>query len=441
MHATRGGAWLGKRSFPSGDESLFSLDGTYEVCRSIDDTLRRRRTRTEVRARGARVFVSGQRCLIWLLLWGLILGAGWLFSPLGPLWGMLFDADVLETLVRAVAGAGLGAAVLSYLISRVLPKALTSNFVDVVRYLDTSPRSYEVRRQIRKGFIDLLNGLHDRKIIRRGKRVAAYDRIVIVAHSLGAYIAYDGISYLWAERNHQINSSAKREDLDGLADLEQAVADFSAQLGPETRQRFHRAQRRLWRGYRELGSTWRITDLVTVGTPMYFAHRLYTRNRDQFNDRTSSGELPTCPPIWDPELSTAERGEAVLTPRLTWRRRPVLHESAPFAVVRWTNIWFPHHLGFFGDWFGGGLAGLYGHGVRDVPIRGNLSHGWFGPLRGRIVPAAPHAWYFTYPDDTGPTSATTALRDALDLATTSFEATAAGAQLDGGRSPNSRVRP
>lgn len=202
--------------------------------------------------------------------------------------------------------------------------------------------------------------------------------------------------------------------------MEQLVAKLNAQPDLKTQKQFHEAQRRLWHGYRALGSTWRITDLITVGTPMYFADRLYTRNRAQFEARISTGELPKCPPIWDPELSTPGRANAAAKPRLTWLARPVLHESAPFAVVRWTNLWFPHHLGFFGDWFGGALAEIYGEGVHDVPITGNMRYARLGPLRGRLVPAAPHSWYFTYPDDTASTSATTELRNALDLATTSF---------------------
>jgi hypothetical protein len=37
---------------------------------------------------------------------------------------------------------------------------LTASFVDVVRYIDTSPRSYGVRRDIRKGLIVMLQALH-----------------------------------------------------------------------------------------------------------------------------------------------------------------------------------------------------------------------------------------------------------------------------------------
>ena len=65
----------------------------------------------------------------------------------------------------------------------------TTSFVDVARYLDTAPHSYAARRAIRGGLVDLLHALHDGR----------YSRIVIVAHSLGAYIAYDALTSFWAE--------------------------------------------------------------------------------------------------------------------------------------------------------------------------------------------------------------------------------------------------
>ena len=98
--------------------------------------------------------------------------------------------DLVSAVVGALVSSSIVAAVVSYLFSRVLPGWVTCSFVDVVRYLDTSPRSYAVRREIRKGLVEMLQALH-------ASRAPTYDRIVIVAHSLGAYIAYDAIAYMW----------------------------------------------------------------------------------------------------------------------------------------------------------------------------------------------------------------------------------------------------
>jgi hypothetical protein len=388
---------------------------------------------------------SGLR-LLWTLAWLLILGAGWALA-----WGPW--SDVLATggsgpepLLRALFGGGATAAALSYLASRVLARGLTASFVDVVRYLDTSPRSYEVRRQIRKGMIDLLQSLHDSELFGQPR----YQRIIVVGHSLGAAIGYDAISYLWDRMNNVVAEDAP-DRLAGLAEAEDAAARLRGSAGRPPGDRevddFQAAQRRLWQGLREQGNPWRVTDLVTVGTPMYFADRLYTRDRDEFDRRVERGELPVCPPIPDPDLHPAPdpaippdrlapAGAAAPgppAPRLTWRHhRRILHEAAPFAVVRWTNLWFPGRFGL-GDWFGGPVAGLFGAGIRDVEVRGNTSarrpardgrqrrSRWLW-LSGRLVPGFAHTRYFDFPDDTGPDSVTTALAAAIDLGWRSFPA-------------------
>jgi hypothetical protein len=374
--------------------------------------------------------------VVWSMAWVVIVVGGWAVAW-GPLSGIAATGEGwFEAALRALFGGGVLAAAVSYLFARVLGRSVTRSFVDVVRYLDTSPRSYEARRAIRKGLVDLLTGLHDKTLFGEPR----YQRIVVVAHSLGAYIAYDAISYLWGEMNHQRRRGDK-PPLDGLPEAELAASRLpaaSSQPGgkppPAELAAYRRAQRRLWLGLGGQGNRWRVSDLVTVGTPMYFADRLYTRDRAAFDKRVRSGELPTCPPITDPvrpdppdpETSpdSATVAEAMATPtaipRFTWRwNRRVLHESAPFAVVRWTNLWFPHRLGL-GDWFGGPLGPLYGRGIRDIEVIGNTTGRW-GWLSGRRIPAIAHARYFRYPDDSADESVTSLLWEAMDLELGSFQ--------------------
>ncbi len=76
---------------------------------------------------------------VWLLAWILILLAAWAVID-GPLEGKVFgEDDLLASIIAALVSSSLVAAGVSYLISRVLPGWLTASFVDVVRYLDTSP--------------------------------------------------------------------------------------------------------------------------------------------------------------------------------------------------------------------------------------------------------------------------------------------------------------
>lgn len=367
--------------------------------------------------------------VVWGLLWVVVVASAWALWR-GP-GADLFDggAGAADTVVRTLLGTGAVATVTTIVVSRILPGALTNSFVDVVRYLDASPRSYAVRHEIRKGFVELLQALHDAVGPYGRKR---YDRIVIVAHSLGAYIAYDGISHLWGTMNH-LHDGGGPVDLGGLRELEEAASALPDPPGTATAAQvdaYQRAQHQLWEGVRAQGNPWRITDLVTAGTPMYFAHRLYTKNTSQFRQRVERRELPTCPPHDEEDPANNVHGT---TRFYSWERktlrtvdgkrkrvaRRVLYEGAPFAVVRWTNVYFPTRAWFFGDWFGGPLAPLFGTGIRDVAVRGNTRPRRAWPpgewFRSRFVPGWAHALYFRFADDDGPTSVTTALRDAMAL--------------------------
>lgn len=363
----------------------------------------------------------------WLLSWVAIVAAAWAFVW-GPWSGVVGEGDLLPKIIATFVSGGLLAALISYVFARILPGWLTSSFVDVTRYLDTSPRSYGARRDIREGFVTLLQGLHE-----SGK----YDRIVLVAHSLGAFIAYDGISHLWGLMNGKHAGSHSPEVLGGLAELERAASDLpdpaitqgGSASGPQLVSAFQEAQRGLWRGLRAQGNGWLISDFVSVGTPMYFADQLLAgRGATSFSRRIARRELPTCPPQNEENPANNINGT---TRFYSWPKanfeggrrveRRVIYEGAPFAVVRWTNLYFPVSRGFFGDWFGGPLAPLFGNGIRDVPVTGNGPSArdatWW---RNRHVPAAAHAYYFEFPEDDTPSSVTTHLREALGLASSTW---------------------
>jgi hypothetical protein len=361
-------------------------------------------------------FVPAGLRVVWALFWALAIVLAVLFvryTRLGFDWSQL----TITNLVGSVLGSGIAAILVSlaltYLATRITPRWITSSFVDVVRYLDTSPRSYAVRKEIRAGMISLLNGLHDSRI--RGK--PRYQRIVIVAHSLGTYIAYDAITFLWGQMNelHQKpmdlgeNATGPTGGIppSGLDQIEVAAA----QVGPAGAgvDSYRVAQQAIWRGLREEGNPWLITDFISLGSPMYFANRLLTRDPTQFTERVQRRELPTCPPLPD-EGAPSAAGRLRLTYNNGGRR--VLYHGAPFAVVRWTNMWFPPRLWFFGDWFGGPLRPLFGEGIRDIELVGNRL--W------SVIPAFAHALYFSFPKDTSAASVTSVLRTSMDLASSAW---------------------
>ncbi|TGB16054.1 hypothetical protein [Streptomyces sp. MZ04] len=338
----------------------------------------------------------------WAASWAIILFIGWKIYELHP---VSSEEEFAKTLFTAILGTGVVGVALLILVTKVVPQFITSSLVDVVRYLDTSPRSYAVRHDIRQEFIDLLKELHNSKYRDRPR----YQRIIIVAHSLGAYIAYDGISYLWGEMNNRTHAGVTG-DPPSLADFqEQAAAlpsrDADQTPTPDQLSAYRNAQRTLWKDLRARGNQWLITDFISCGTPMYFADLLYARNRKNFEERVSRHELVTCPPV---PQTPIRPGGGPYTYR--WKGAAVLNDWSPFAVVRWTNLWFPaapSFFGIFGDWFGGPLRRLFGSGIDDIPVRGNRPK--------RLIPAYAHALYFKFPKVRDGDSVTKHLADALDL--------------------------
>lgn len=324
---------------------------------------------------------------------------------------------------------------------------LTSSFVDVVRYLDASPRSYDVRRAIRKGMVDLLANLHTD---------GRYSRIVVVAHSLGGYIAYDGLAALWDGTDRKKDDpEVEFDELEGLRDAAQGLlatptTDPAAQGGarapvaeseqpteggeqstapsagndgesqntgpaeegdgPEDRRviAFRAAQFELWKELQEKGIDWRVTDLITLGTPMYLADMLMTRCGKEFAELRKRSEIPQCPP-----RSDSETVEGKTPAKLMYGRREGgtvknrLVTGSPFAVVRWSNYWFPPKYGLFGDPFGGSLANLFGAGIDNRPVDARKI--------GRYIPIWAHTRYFKYPNLTGRKSVAPVIRTALAL--------------------------
>ena len=60
-----------------------------------------------------------------------------------------------------------------------------------------------------------------------------------------------------------------------------------------------------------------------------------------------------------------------------------------------------------GDWFGGRLRPLFGTGILDQPLTGNMP--------GRRAPGMAHGRYFSYPDVHGPDDVATQLQATMRL--------------------------
>jgi hypothetical protein len=232
---------------------------------------------------------------------------------------------------------------------------------DAARYFRNSPGNVLVRREIRRQAVATLEALH---------QSGDYDRIVVVAHSLGTVVAYDmlrayysriyqnlpdrgtlGSDFDDVDRGTLSKSQARAKGREIIRHMAQAVATASTEKKP---------------------SAWLVTDFVTLGSPLTHALYLMCRGntekelRDDFNHRTFEREFPTCPP-------RMTDGDSRLTFVNTHDKQRYFHHGGLFALTRWTNLYFPVSQLLWGDAIGGEVGALFGDpdtgsNIADVPV-------------------------------------------------------------------------
>jgi hypothetical protein len=84
-----------------------------------------------------------------------------------------------------------------------------------------------------------------------------------------------------------------------------------------------------------------------------------------FLSRAAQREFPLCPP-----LNEEKRAFVYASNPDTGPFTP--HHAAVFAPVRWTNIFAPCRLVFWGDVVGGPVRFIFGPGVKDVALEGSI---------------------------------------------------------------------
>ncbi|MFL1417128.1 hypothetical protein ACI77M_13080 [Pseudomonas fildesensis] len=288
-------------------------------------------------------------------------------GTLATAWGT-FDHDgnpfALIPLLLGAIGLGLRYSALSYL-------------GDAARYLSPNPQNVMVREQIRADGVELLRALHNK---------GDYDRIIVVGHSLGSVIAYDIVGYLWHEHHDQLTKVvpsnlalaaryANHEALQPVVKdtLPNAGAALDGSLGSTLR--FREQQAAAFIEQRGLGNPWRITDLVTVGSPMAHASLLLGRSVSDFKQRIERREAPACPPTEDDKGYGYNARQPVMLGQKPFTAQ-YLHHAAAFAVTRWTNLYFPAPFGLFGDIVSGPVKPVMGNGVLDLPVTVSRWRGW-----------------------------------------------------------------
>lgn len=301
--------------------------------------------------------------LVWLLIllvvllvlgpylpesWRLITLPGWLAAlPAGPLFALL-----IAPLLRNVVG-------------------------DAARYLDPAPSNIGSRQRIRRHGVDVLKRLHAARAHEGTPREEAlYDRIMVVGHSLGSVIGYDMLTYAWPAFNEDHDGQTPHPELDAT----EAMAD----AGLDDVGAFREQQRKLLDEGVARGLDWRVTDFLTLGSPLAHAAMLMAGDADDLQQKLVERELPACPPVLEESLFSYRKQDPI--------RKP--HHAAVFGPTRWTNLYFPCRAVIFGDLIGGELRPVFGHGIDDRPVhtrqRANVfSHTLYWTL-GRGDEALPH---------------------------------------------------
>jgi len=131
---------------------------------------------------------------------------------------------------------------------------------------------------------------------------------------------------------------------------------------------------------------------------------LLAKDVEDFNQRANERELPLCPPALENDqyfsFDHANKAGRKLQNDVT-----VLNDAAVFAVVAWTNLYFPSRYVLKGDIIGGPIAPLM-PGVRDLIVETHKWSGWISHT---------NYWEFNELDKDESTAPLDQLRAALDL--------------------------
>jgi hypothetical protein len=265
----------------------------------------------------------------------------------------------------------------------VIHRVATATFGRVVRYTRADPDNIAARAAVRERGLALLKALH---------KSEDYDRIIVVGHSLGTILAYDLVSYFWAQREAVGRIEETTAEFAALVAVNGAAATLEAaptSAAALSDYRVAQAQLRRLLADRpsaadaDEDSRWLISDLVTIGSPLTHAEFLLAASAADLRSRQDERQVPTSPPFREvlngKALALAKEnglldGEATACNLFAYPRKNEpgfwqLHHAAPFAVVRWTNVFDPTQAIYRGDLISGPMVENFGTGILDIDLR------------------------------------------------------------------------
>ncbi|WP_457579559.1 hypothetical protein [Ensifer adhaerens] len=303
----------------------------------------------------------------------------------------------------ALGGAGslaLGAFVNTFLLKY---------FGDVARYVKASPLNVARRQEIREKGVQLLESLMG--IMPDGTRAKSeYDRIIVVAHSLGTIVAYDILTHCFARINDEVAVEVSHSRLSQMEALIRRFMGIEANLpdDPQSeadkKKRFRELQGECRKELNGLGNPWIVSDFVTLGSPLAHAEFLLAFDKKTLRKAQEQRIFPTCPP-------TLEYDGATKNMHLSYRteagadkpRRP--HHAALFAFTRWTNVYSPHKAILWGDIISGPVGTQFGLSIDDKVFSGIEEYSVLpgpppaGSKPKEATPFFSHTKYWSLPQD------------------------------------------
>jgi hypothetical protein len=324
--------------------------------------------------------------ILWWLSWIALFSA--FAAGLAGVWTYLQDGEPAKKAALPLVVTGVASA---------LAARFQSAVGDAAIYLLPKPTNVKTRQKIRQEGVALLEKLNN-----------DYDRVVVVGHSLGSVIGYDILKYAW-ERSYRsfkpkLNGGERlRSDRTNIA--AKALAQSAQKIEPrQFVAEWSKMTRQLWSDYQVDRLQWKVTDFVTIGSPLAYADLLLADNAKNFADQIKRLETFAAPPY----LTYGTFLTPTIVPNLTNVKDHYpshINQASLFAVTCWVNIFSPTRWILKGDLLSGPLAPLFGRGVEDVAVDG----GWFF-----------HTRYWSQRD--GSVSALGEIREALDLDQKSFRA-------------------
>jgi surfactin synthase thioesterase subunit len=250
-------------------------------------------------------------------------------------------------------------------------------------YLLLDPARVADRRAIQRRGVELLRALHAARYADAPKPF--YDDLVVVGHSMGSVVALDVLHQLWAA-----TAMESLREVTPTAELRAAEAAAAALArngtSSEALSAYRRAQRAL-QGHPDIKDHWRVSGLVTLGSPLAHADVLLAEGPEKLREQVDRHELPSCPPALEPAGTPFEgcfsyrfggNKDSNVARRMS--------RSAVFGPTQWTNLFFPMVSLLDGDVIGGPVAPRFGPGVADRKLTGPA---------GRFL----HTAYWEVPDE------------------------------------------